>query len=95
MSRDHKTVLELARTTLNEGQDLSPLESQIQRRQIVKKLMALRAKAGLSQQDVARKLNWTSSKVSRLEAGCDDDLRLGDLRDYLGALSLDLTSVSQ
>lgn len=62
----------------------------INQRQVVKQLVALRSAKGVSQQDVAKSLEVTQSKVSKLENGIDDDLRLGDLKGYLKAFDMDL-----
>ena len=58
------------------------------RRLLVKHLLATRAVKGLSQQDIAKALDCTQSRVSKLEGQDDDDTRLGDLRAYAKALGL-------
>jgi len=52
--------------------------------------MAIRAARGLSQQDIAEKMGCTQSRISKLESSDDDNLSLGDFREYLKALDLDL-----
>ncbi len=71
----------------------SDLEQRLASRHVIKELLAIRAAKSLSQSDIAQKLSCTQSRVSKLESGSDDDLRLGDLRDYLRAMGLDLTLV--
>jgi len=63
----------------------------IDRRQIVKRLMALRVSKGKSQQEIADQLGCSQSRISKLENGMDDEIRLGDLRDYLHALDQDVS----
>jgi transcriptional regulator with XRE-family HTH domain len=58
-------------------------------RQIVKQMQALRAAAGMSQQDIAEKLQCTQGRVSKLERGTDADLRFSDFFAYADALGLD------
>lgn len=84
------SVLELARLTADSDDDLKPLEALIRERQVIKKLIAIRAAKGLSQQDIANKMGVSQSKISKLEASHDNALSLGDFRDYLGAIGLDL-----
>lgn len=64
------------------------LAQQIANRKVVKQLIALRCARGLSQADVATSMHCTQSKISKLESGLDQDLRLGDLESYLHALGL-------
>lgn len=45
-------------------------------------LANLRVAAGLTQAQVAEKFGVSQSAISKLEAGRDDDLTLGDLRQY-------------
>lgn len=51
-------------------------------RRLIHELIALRAVKGISQTDIAVKLNWSSWRISKLENGRDDDAKLGDLRAY-------------
>jgi transcriptional regulator with XRE-family HTH domain len=66
------------------------LKDRLSRRRIVKTLAALRAARGLSQGDVAKKLRCTQSRISKLENGYDDELRVGELKDYAEGLGLEL-----
>jgi len=60
-------------------------------RQVIKRLLALRASRGKSQQEIADLMKCSQSRISKLENGVDDDLRLGDLHDYLHALGHDVS----
>lgn len=66
------------------------VEKRISSRQIIKQLLTMRASRDMSQKDIAEKLGCTQSRVSKLENGTDDELRLGDLTGYLKALDYDL-----
>ena len=61
-------------------------EKRISSRRLVKQLLARRAVKGLSQQEIAQKLDCTQSRISKLESSSDDDIRLGDLRTYAEAV---------
>lgn len=87
-TRTAKTVMDLARLTSEKDDDLSALEATIRQRQIVNKLMAMRAARRLSQQDIATSMGVSQSKISKLEASNDDVLSLEDMRGYLQAMNL-------
>lgn len=61
-------------------------EAQVATRGVIKHLIALRTAKGLSQKDIADQINCSQSRISKLEHGADDDIRLGDLRAYARAL---------
>jgi transcriptional regulator with XRE-family HTH domain len=65
----------------------------IENRNLIDFLMALRTSQNLSQGDVANKMDCTQSRVSKLEHGKDDDLRIGDFHAYASALGLEMTIV--
>ena len=49
---------------------------------LVHQLSLLRHKAGITQEEMAKRLGVTQSAISKLESGLDEDLRLGDIREY-------------
>jgi transcriptional regulator with XRE-family HTH domain len=65
-------------------------EKRLSERKLVRTLFALRNAKGFSQKDVADKLRCTQSRISKLEQGTDNDLRLGDLVAYADAIGLDV-----
>ena len=67
------------------------IAERIASRQIIKRLMALRAMRGMSQKEIAESMDCRQPRISKLENGVDDDIRLGDLRDYLHALGHDMS----
>jgi len=89
-TRHYKSVLEMVRDVSEDRAFAETLERRVAQRQIVKSLFALRSSKGLSQKDLAQKLGCTQSRISKLETGDDDDLRIGDLDRYLTALGLDV-----
>lgn len=60
-------------------------EKRVADRQLVKTLAVIRARAGLSQQEMAAKIGCGQPKVSKLESGVDTEVRFGDLLAYLRA----------
>ena len=87
--RQYASVSELLREIAPDGEFPAEFEERIQRRSLIKHLLVLRAARGLTQRDLADKLGCTQSRISKLENGTDDELRLGDLVKYVHALGLD------
>jgi len=72
---------------LMQGENIAPeLRSKVaelERQSAVTELLAnLRVAAGLTQAQVAEEFGVSQSAISKLEAGRDDDLTLGDVRRY-------------
>jgi DNA-binding XRE family transcriptional regulator len=61
------------------------LAEEVQRRELVRDLAALRAEHGLSQRAVAKCMDTSQSAVARLEAGASD-VKLSTLQRYAAAL---------
>ena len=91
--KQYTSVAEQIAETAESPEFAKQVQRQIARRQIIDHLMALRALRGLSQSDVAKKLVCSQSRISKLENGRDDDLRLGDLDQYVSALGMDIRIV--
>jgi transcriptional regulator with XRE-family HTH domain len=52
---------------------------------VVQQLVQLRARAGLTQSELAKKIGCTQSRISKVEASRDEDIPLGIIRDYVKA----------
>lgn len=85
-TKQYKDVAEMIRDATGDNEVAKELEHNIKQRTIIKQLMAMRAVKGMTQGEVAEKMGCTQSRVSKLERGTDNDLRLSDLRDYLNAI---------
>jgi len=66
---------------------------EIEERNIVNFLIGLRTAQGMSQADIALKMGYTQSKISKLESSTDDNLNIGDFDGYARALGLEMTIV--
>ena len=53
---------------------------------LVRCLISMRAKAGLTQSEVAQKMKCSQSRVSKIEHGLDDDISIGELDAYTKAV---------
>jgi len=65
------------------------VEARMSQTKFVAMLTEARARKGMTQKDIAVKIGTSVSKVSRFEASDDDDLRIGDAKNYLNALGLE------
>lgn len=65
------------------------VEARMSQTRFVAMLTEARARKGMTQKDIATKIGTSVSKVSRFEASNDDDVRIGDAKDYLNALDLE------
>ena len=91
-TRGYASVSELVRDMAPDADFQVAFENCRKDRRIIKDLMAIRAVKGLSQRDIAARLNCTQGRVSKLENSKDDDLRLGDLRAYAEAIGCDFVA---
>lgn len=64
---------------------VSDLEERLKARQLVKMLVVLRARANLSQLELAKRIGCGQSRISKLENGVDSDVSFGDVWGYLQA----------
>ncbi len=78
----------LRATNLGDEGLIAGHEKHMAGRRLIQRLMAQRLKRDVSQKDMASKMGCTQSRVSKLEIGADDDLHLGEIRQYLEALDL-------
>ncbi len=88
--KTYSSVSKMLGDTLENEEHLSQEEfdAVISSRKLIKELIAVRTVEGLSQKQVADKMNYTQSKISKFENSCDDDLSLGDVKQYMDALGL-------
>ena len=87
------SVDEVINNITNDTKFKDKVRKQIQDRQFVRMLTSMRVSKNLSQADIAREMGCDQPKVSKLENGFDDDLRLGDLRAYMKAMSSSATFI--
>jgi len=72
---------------------IEDVDQKIKGSQLIKHMIAHRVRNGLSQKDIAERMKCTQSRISKLEAGKDDELRFGEFSDFLEALDLDFRVV--
>lgn len=86
----YKSVTEMIRDLSGDTAFADDVAKRVRQRGVIDYLMAQRAAANLSQNDVAQRMGCTQSRVSKLESGTDNELRGADLEAYAGALGLDV-----
>lgn len=84
LERRYDSVPDLVRATSGQ-QTAEDFEKVLAETKLIDVLTLLRNKAGLTQQDLASRLDCTQSKISKIESGLDADLRFGDIVAYTKA----------
>ena len=78
------SIHDLVKATAGEAQ-VHSFEKYLEEAQIVRAMIGFRAAAGLTQEEVACRMECSQSAVSRLEHSSDGDLTLRDIAKYLNA----------
>lgn len=71
--------------------DLQAYRLRAKDRILLDSLIAFRIKRGLSQKDVAQRMQCTQSRISKFENGLDSTTTIGDLRAYAQAIGQDIS----
>ncbi len=69
------------------------VQDEIDNSQIVNNLLRLRLRKGVSQKELSKSMGCDSSKISRMEAGNDLQLKIGDISQYASALGIQMNVV--
>ena len=86
----YSSVPDMVRHVSEDSDFAESVAREIAERNIIDFLMALRTSAGMSQSDIAEKMKCSQSRISKLENGKDDDLRIGDFHAYAEAIGFEL-----
>jgi len=91
-SKRYSSVSDYLESISDDNPELSSsTDEQIESRQIVKALIHLRVSNSDSQTDLAEKLGCSQSRISKIENGFDQNLKLKDLEDYGRVFGKDIT----
>jgi len=90
-TNNKKTASSVIAELCDDDSIVRDVEARMSQTRFVAMLTEARARKGMTQKDVAAKIGTSISKVSRFEASNDDDLRIGDAKDYLNALDLEVS----
>ncbi len=90
MSDNRISTAELAAKLADDPGVREDVEREIANGAMISYLIKERFRAGISQKALAAKLGWSPSKLSRIEAGTDDQISFMDVAKYLAAIGLTL-----
>jgi len=90
MTKQFSSVLDMLKDTSDDKSFVKSFEELLNSKQIAKTLFSLRCRTNLSQEDVAKKMNCTQGKVSKIENSKDFDLSIDDLVKYCSAVNMRL-----
>jgi predicted XRE-type DNA-binding protein len=90
MEKQYKSVVEMVNDVSDDTEFNKSVEKEINTKQIAKTLFAMRCKAGLNQAEIAKKMECTQGKVSKMENALDTDISVGDLVKYCSAMNMQL-----
>jgi transcriptional regulator with XRE-family HTH domain len=89
-SKNHNSVADLVASVSDSKEFVRDFNEHLAKRMLIKRLISLRSAKSVSQADIAKKLACTQSRISKLEAGEDSDLRIGELCEYANAIGLEV-----
>jgi len=93
MAHRSHSVAEMAADILDDPSAKERVEKLISNRRLIKQLVLQRHLKEKTQSEVAEYMRCDTSKISRMEAGSDQDLKLGDILGYLSALDMSVSMV--
>lgn len=88
MRKSYKSVQEMVRGVSDDPSFKIQAEKAITERSLSRVLLVLRNAAGLTQAEMADKMQCTQGRISKLEMAAQRSIRIGDLLDYARALDL-------
>ncbi|HEX3019609.1 MAG TPA: helix-turn-helix transcriptional regulator [Chitinispirillaceae bacterium] len=90
MERAYRSVTDMLKGLEVEKQFVEQVREEIEDRNLIRLLIALRCKAGITQKQLSEKMHCGQSRISKFENSKDRSLNLGEILDYAGALGLNL-----
>lgn len=91
MGKKYQSVSELVGHLTNDKKLQAEFEREVADKNLAKTLFSMRCSKGLTQADMAKRIDCTQSRVSKLEDTPAADIRVGDLMSYAKALDLNLS----
>jgi len=90
LKKSHISVKEMLED-IGVDRDVIDTVEDVHRQKVSNALAKIRLSRGLTQKEMAELLKCTQGRISKLETGKDDDLRLRDLSDYAQAARVSLS----
>lgn len=90
MEKVYRSVTDMLKGLEVEKQFAEQVREEVEDRNLIRLLIALRCKAGITQKQLSEKMHCGQSRISKIENAKDKNLSLGDILDYAGALGLNV-----
>lgn len=87
---EHDSVLDPVNDIREDKVFLEALTKKFGAKDLIKRLVAIRACQGYSERQFAMKLGWSDAYIFRIESSEDRDVQLGTLESYANALGFKL-----
>ncbi len=91
--KTYENMADLVRDVSGDSEAGDQLASRLNQQAIVHFLFGMRSANGVSQVEMAKRLGCSQSRISKLENGLDDELTIGEFRNYLRSLEHDIMFV--
>jgi len=91
MTTKHTNAADAAAALTGRKETQQRIQMMADRSEIVRALIAMRTSKNMTQAAIASRMQCTQSRISKLEAGTDDSLSIGELRAYLSALKVNMS----
>ena len=88
MGKRYASVTEMVESVTGDKSYAQELEGDLASQSLARTLFVLRCQKGVTQAALAARLNWSQSRVSKLEHCALDKMKVGDLAAYIDALGL-------
>ncbi len=87
--KGYSSVSEMLKA-IGASKDTVSAVEEVEQQETTNTLIKMRVSRGLTQADIAQKLKCSQGRISKIESGKDEDLRLSDLVDYSRATGVAL-----
>lgn len=91
MAKRFDNVLDLVKDISDDKQFHSELKNEIESKTLAKALFAIRCSKGITQEELAKRLNCSQGKISKLENSTIEGIKVSDVVAYAKAMKLQLT----
>lgn len=89
MAKTYNNVMEMMNVLKSSKDVKEKVEHQIKGKMLSRYLYVLRCTNNLTQEEMAKKIKCSQSRISKIETAFDKDLTMGDLLDYANVCNLD------
>jgi predicted XRE-type DNA-binding protein len=91
MGKRYQSVSDVVRELTSEKDFRKEFDHHVASKALSKTLFALRCKRGISQAEIAEKLNCNQSRIAKIENSKLDEIKVSDLVEYAKALGLKMS----